>query len=72
MHLKPTSSSTNDNCGDSVADVKTSKSKENILLPQKSSKNDNHSVIVTTARPATVISNSSSQSNESFLSKEER
>lgn len=47
------------------------KVKENVPLIQKNSKTDN-TVILTTARPATVISNSSSRSNESYTSKEER
>jgi len=50
----------------------TLKYKESVPTPQKSPKPDVNSVIVTTARPATVISNSSSQLTDNFLSKEER
>ena len=50
----------------------TLKYKETAGSPQKGPKPDVNSVIVTTARPATVISNTSSQGNENFLSKEER
>lgn len=50
-----------------------SKVKENMPLAQKSSKSGANSVIVTTARPATVISNNAmSQPKENFLTKEER
>lgn len=66
---------TNDQCTEDDKSVKT-RSKENISSAQKPiSKNGcaANSVIVTTARPATVISNSStSQLKDNFLSKEER
>lgn len=49
-----------------------SKSKENVQLMQSKNANNDDKVIVTTARPATVISNFPSQSNGNYMTKEER
>lgn len=53
-------------------DLKASKNSNKDIIPvaQKCTKNGTNSVILTTARPATVISNSNAK--ERFLSKEER